>query len=419
MLNSDEASGNTLNFHSPQYLDELAKRETRCEELCSEMAALETFINTADSLSEDMLSYALEKYVLADKISVEEVGQATELAWERVKLNLRRFQSDLYGYAKVINSGAERSVERLQMLMDMTESANTKPFKETVPVKKNAKFSINGAFQPKDIRPVLEDTNNVMDFYDKVLLPYLKQIDQLLNTVEPDQTWSDENAVRFDLFTAGKWMKNFKPLEEPDDRFRASAYVVRGVTAQGEKALYYSGPPDERGSSPKDWSYFMNTIRNLKLRYIKVPGQQPINSEENQLQVDSAKTIRQRISYLLGLARRIQAREGYDQKLSSELKRLERTADKLHSQAKQLDRDQLNKPQDEESQEPRRTNANNIIRDVVTIMTSLTRLVSDYNNTIAGQLRLIGALGYIADVELKAYEPPMEKPTPAIQEKLD
>ncbi len=407
-----------FNVLSNEHLAELERHQASTEKFMAEMASLENFFTYIENGDEALLSYALEKFQLTEVVSNEDVNRAAQQAWERVKVNLRRFQSDLFGYAKVIQSGSERLVERLEMLMDMANQANSKPFKEDVTVKKNAKFSVNGGFQPKDIRPVLEDTNNIHDFFDKVMLQYMKQIDKLLNTVELDQSWTDDTVMRFELFEASKWMKNYKELEEPDERFRAGTLVVRGITAQGEKALYYAGPPDTKTQNVKDWGYFINTIRTLRLRYIKVPNQKPINESDNTIKVDAPTTIRQRVGYLLGLAKRIASRKGYDQKISTEMRKIERSADKVRNLTRNM-RTQLDRRNVEEEKDEGRPNVSNIVKDLTVIMNAMTRMVNDYNNAVAQQLRLIGALGFVADLELKAYEAPLEKPKPEIQDKLD
>lgn len=406
-----------FNVLSNEYFKQLDDCAKRAETTCAEMSALENLFVALEGSDPSLISYALEKYELVEVVSNEDVNRAAVQAWERVKVNLRRFQSDLFGYAKVIQSGADRLVERLEMLQGIAEKANKVPFKDEITVRKNQKFAVNGGFQPFDIRPLLEDTNNTYDFFDKVLLPYMKQVDKLLNTVELNLTWTENTVMRFELFNAGKWMKNYKPLEQPDDRFRAAAYVVRGITAQGERAIYYSGPPDTKTENVKDWNYFINTIRNLRYRYLKIPGQQPLNESDNKIDVENATTIRQRLSYLIGIAKRIQSRKGYDQKISTELRKLERSADKVRNNTRTM-RTELDRRHVEEERDKGRPNVSNIVKDMSTIMNSMTRTVQDFNNAIAGQLRLAGALGFICDLELKAYEAPIEKPSPEVQEKL-
>lgn len=399
------------------YFNELDEHDKSSEQLCSEMVALENMLTVLEGTDPALISYALEKYELTGVVSNEDVNQAAIQAWERVKINLKRFQSDLFGYAKVIQSGADRLVERLEMLQGLADKANKAPFKEDLTVKKNQKFAIDGGFQPFDIRPLLEDTNNTFDFYDKALLPYMKQVDRLLSTVELDLSWTENTEMRFDLLSANHWMKNFKPLEEPDERFRAGALVVRGVTAQGERAIYYSGPPDAKTEAIKDWNYFINTIRSVRYRYLKIPGQQPLNESDNKIAVENPTTIRQRLNYLLGIAKRIQARKGYDQKISTELRKIERSAEKVRNSTRTM-RTQIDRNNIEEEHDVGRPNVSNIVKDISTIMTCMTRVVQDYNNALAGQLRLAGALGFICDLELKAYEAPIEKPEPQVQQKL-
>lgn len=412
-MTSDE-----VNLFPAEFMEKLATQQNKCEVICKEMASLESILSVIHTTDTALHKIALEQYNLTNVISVEDVNRAAEQAWDRVKMNLRRFQSDLFGYAKIIQSGSDRLVERLEMLHDMTDKTNKVPFKEEITIRKNQKFSINGGFQPFDIRPLLEDTNNIFDFHDKVMIPYMQQVDKLLNTVELNLTWTENTTMRFELFEASKWMKNFTVLEEPDDRFRAAAYVVRGITAQGERAIYYSGPPNTKTENIKDWNYFVNTIRNLRFRYIKVPSQQPINESDNRIEVENATTIRQRLAYLIGVAKRIQGRKGYDQKLSTELRKIERSADKVRNNTRNM-RTELDKRHTDEEKDPGRPNVSNIVKDISMIMNCMTRLVQDYNNAVAGQLRLVGALGFICDLELKAYEAPLESPKGEVKEKLD
>lgn len=416
MLNDDlnALNGNLL---SDTYLTSLESHLSRANDYCIEMDRLQKIFAVLEA-GPSLRSYALEKFELKEIVSTEDTDRAAIIAWDRVKVNLRRFQSDLYGYAKVIQSGADRLVERLEILRDISEKANDVPFKDKISIRKNKKFSINGGFQPFDIRPLLENTNNTFDFLDKVLLPFLKQVEKLLNDVDANQTWPDNTKMHFELLEASKWMKNFKPLKEPDDRFRIDASVVRGVTTQGDKAIYYSCLPETNTENPKDWNYFINTIKNIRYRFISIAGQQPINESDNTIDVENANTIRQRLGYLIGIAKRIQGRSGYDQKISTELRKLERSADKVRNNTRSI-RTQVNSINGDSAGDNESSNVSDIVKNLVTIVNSITRLVHDFNNAVAGQLRLTGALGFIADLELKAYEAPIEKPTPEIQERLD
>lgn len=406
-----------FNVLTEEQLIALETYEKKSKALQDEMESLDKLMLALESSDPSLHSYALEKFGFQSVVSIEDVNRSAIQAWDRVKNNLLRFQSDLFGYAKVIQSGADRLVDRLEMLTAVAEKANKVPFKDEIRVKKNQKFAINGKFEPHDIRPLMEDTNNTFDFYDKVMLPYLSQIDKLLQTVQVNETWTENTEMKFELFAANKWMKNFKVLEQPDDRFRAAAFVVRGITAQDEKALYYSGPNETKTEDVKDWGYFINTIRGMRFRYLKIPGQEPLNESDNRIDVDNATTIRQRLSYLRGVAKRIQSRKGYDQKISAGLRNIERSAEKLRNAAGQA-RTETGQHTTDEQQVEGKSSVSNIVKDMSTVITSLIRLVNDYNNVMAGQLRLTGALGFVADLELKAYEAPIEKPDTEVKEKL-
>lgn len=363
-----------------------------------------------------MMSYALEKYGLDDVISNEDINKSAQQVWDRTKLNLRRYQSDLFGYARVIQSGADRAVERLEMLHEMAEKVGREPIKETVRINKPAKFGIDGKFEPKDIRPLLTQTQDLFDFYDKVLLNYMKDVGQVILKVEPNHKWTDDTLMKFEKYSAKAWMSKFFEVEN-DERFRAGSFVVRSVTAQGNKAIFYSGPTVAKTETIKDWDFMINTIRNLKMKYFTVPGLKPSNDEDNTVQVEAGTAIRQRLNYLLGTAKRIQQRQGYDKKISSELRKMESDAERLRNKVRSM-RTQVNDNVGEEETDEGRPVVSDIVKDLVMIMNSMTRLVTDYNNGIAAMLRLVGALGYVADLELKAYEAPLKKPTQEVVEKV-
>lgn len=395
----------------------IEKYEKSLEAISLEM---ESLVNIAQLLetnpNEAMLSYALEKYDLQRTISSEDINKSAQQVWDRTKLNLRRYQSDLFGYAKVIQSGADRAVERLEMLHEMAEKVGREPIKETIRINKPVKFGIDGKFEPKDIRPLLTQTQDLFDFYDKVLLNYMKDVDQIILKVEIDHKWTDETLMKFEKYSAKTWMSKFFEVEN-DERFRAGAFVVRSVTAQGNKAIFYSGPTVAKTETIKDWDFMINTIRNLKLKYFTVPGLKPSNDEENSVPVEAGTAIRQRLNYLLGTAKRIQQRHGYDKKISSELRKMESDAERLRNKVRGM-RTQVSKKVGEEETDAGRPVVSDIVKDLVMIMNSMTRLVTDYNNGIAAMLRLIGALGYVADQELKAYEAPLKKPTQEVVEKV-
>lgn len=400
-------------------LDALSKHEDNLNSLGVEMMNLQnlaSFIETKPSL--EMFNYALNKYGLTQSISVEDINKSAQVVWDRTKLNLRRYQSELFSYAKIINSGAERAVERLEMLYEMAGNVQKDPYTETITVNKNKKYGIDGVFEPKDIRPLMGQTQNIFDFYDKVLLNYMKDVDQVILKVELDHKWTDDTLMKFEKYSAQKWMSNYIEVKEPDERFRVSSLLVHSVVCQNNKAIYYSGPTEAKTETIKDWQFMVNTIRRFKLKYYTVPGMKPVNEEDNQVQVDNPNSIKQRINFILGTASRIKNRVGYDKKISAELRKLEVDCEKLRNKSRTI-RTEVKPGVGEEETTPGKPPVSDIVKDLVAIMNSMTRLVTDYNNCLAGQLRLIGALGYVADLELKAFEAPIKKPTEETVEKTD
>lgn len=402
-------------------LEDMDLHETRLSTLGLEMESLCHVASLLETKpSREMLSYALEKYGLTQVISNEDENKSAQVVWDRTKMNLRRYQSELFSYAKIIQSGAESAVERLEMMYEMAGNIQADPYKESITLNKNKKYGIDGKFEPKDIRPLMDQTQNLLDFFDKVLLNYMKDVDKILLKVELDHNWSDDTLMQFDKYDAIKWMRNSVDAKD-EERPNSTAHVVRSVISQGDKAIYYYDPTavksNKDNETTKDWRFAVNTIKRLRLKYRTIPGMKPLNEEDNVIPVGNAGSIKQRITYILGIAKRIMARGGYDKKISAELRKMEVDAEKVRNKARGL-RDETTKvsgrdtnPDEENVSRPIATD---IVKDLVQIMTSMTRLVTDYNNGLAGQLRLIGALGYVADLELKAFEAPMKKPTEEI-----
>ncbi|MBW6072822.1 hypothetical protein, partial [Pseudomonas aeruginosa] len=164
-------------------------------------------------------------------------------------------------------------------------------------------FNINGEFKPLDIRPVLEQTQNTIDFYDKVFMPYLTAIDKTFNNLTLDQEWTDDSTIRFEIFNAKRWMKGAIEVDQ-DDRFRVNATLFRSELTQGNKALYFSGPSETKTEQLKDWQFMVNSIRDFRFKYYTVPEQKPLNEQDNKVEVSNINAVRQRLGVLLGLARR-------------------------------------------------------------------------------------------------------------------
>ncbi|QBX32250.1 virion structural protein [Pseudomonas phage PA1C] len=380
---------------------------------------LDTFIQSNyDTASPEMLAYAVEKFGLTDVVSTEDISDSSRQVWERTKLEIKRANSDLYGYAKVLMAGIDRTVERITMLYEMASNLNgTKPFKSEIELRKAKKFNINGEFKPLDIRPVLEQTQNTIDFYDKVFMPYLTAIDKTFNNLTLDQEWTDDSTIRFEIFNAKRWMKGAIEVDQ-DDRFRVNATLFRSELTQGNKALYFSGPSETKTEQLKDWQFMVNSIRDFRFKYYTVPEQKPLNEQDNKVEVSNINAVRQRLGVLLGLAKRLQSRKGYDQKISAQLRKLEQSAEKIRVKAGQLRQSQGRKKPGAEERDEARPSVSNVVNDLTMILNNVMRMIIDYNNTLAGMIRLIAGLAMVADLELKAYQAPLRKPTEEEQKRL-
>ena len=397
------------------YADKLDKLMSGMES----MERLDIFIqNNYTTASPEMLAYAVDKFGLTDVISKEDISDSSRQVWERTKLEIKRANSDLYGYAKVLMAGIDRTVERLNMYYDMSSNlGSAKPFKPEISLRKAKRFNINGEFSPTDIRPVLEQTQNTIDFYDKVFMPYLVAIDKTFNSLSLDEAWTDESTIKFEVFNAKRWMRGAIEVEK-DERFRVNASVFRSGLTQGNKAIYFSGPGETKTDQLQDWQFIVNSIRDFRFKYYTVPEQKPLNDQDNVIKVSNVNSIRQRVGILLNLAKRLQAREGYDKKISVLLRKLEQSAERIRVKAGQLRQDQGQNKQGEEERDEARPSVSDVVTDITMILNNVMRMIIDYNNAVAGMVRLIAGLALVADLELKAYQAPLRKPTEEEQKNL-
>lgn len=372
-----------------------------------------------DQPDRGMFNYSLEKFadvIPGWQLSFEDISNSSKKVWDRSALNLKKLQVDSIEYAKVINIGTDRLVERTNMLYEQSQAIKNEPYKKDFTLKSPKKFNIDGKYEPKDVSPIINVAMSTLNFYDKVFLKFMDSVGRLFDKLSFDHDFTKEAGVDFSAFVPKNWMTKALPVEK-DDRFRVSAPLFRTPTSQGNRALYASGPPDTKTEEIIDWSFMVNTVRDFSFRYYTVKELRPASEEALVVEVERVDNVRQRLAQLLAISKKLQSRKGYESKLAGMLRKIQISGEKIRQKAGSFKAEidptdkQLNAAEDKEKQIKGRPAVSDIVQSVTLMINNVARMVTDYNNALAGILRTLGALTYVAELELKAYQPPLRKPT--------
>ena len=366
-----------------------------------------------------MFQYALEKYsdvIPGAHYSLEDISNSSKKVWDRSVEQLKKLQTETIEYARVINIGSDRLVEKTNMLYEQASNTKNKAYKPEFTLKFPKKFNIDGKYEPKDTGRIISLATSAFAFYDQVFMKFIDDVTKILDKLSFDHEFTDKSGINFAPYAPTNWMAKAEPVEK-DDRFRVAAPLFRTPAVQGNRALYASGPTETKTDEIKNWAFIVNTVRDFSFRYYTVRELKPANQEALIVEVDRADNVRSRLAQLLAISKRFQSRKGYESKLAGALRKLQVSGERVRMKAgtfkaeidpadKQADRD-LNK----EKQIKGRPAVSDIVQSITLMITNVARMVVDYNNCMAGILRTLGGLTYVAELELKAYQPPLRKPT--------
>lgn len=378
-------------------------------------AALEDQRQSPDA---NMFNYALEKYAdVAPKeyLSLEDISNSSKKVWDKSVLNLKKLQSETVEYARVINIGVDRLVEKTEMLYTRASNIKDKPYQTSFTIKSPAKFNIDGKYEPKDVTRIISLATSAFAFYDKVFLKFMDGVSRIFDKLSFDHEFTDDAGIDFSPFTPTAWMAKAVPVEK-DDRFRVSTPLYRTPAVQGNRALFASGPTETKTEDIKNWAFMVNTVRDFSFRYYTVKDLRTGNTGSLEVEVDQINSVRQRLSQLLVLSKRFQGRKGYESKLAGALRKIQITGEKVRTKAGQFkaepEEDEKVKPDPNspDKQIKGRPAISDIVQSITLMINNVSRMVTDYNNCMAGITRTLGALVFVAEIELRQYQPPMRKP---------
>ncbi|WDS62339.1 virion structural protein [Pseudomonas phage D6] len=363
-----------------------------------------------------MFQYALEKFSdVAPKeyLSLEDISNSSKKIWDKSVESLKQLQTETIEYARVINLGADKLAAKVNMLYEQTQAIKNPPYKSEFTLKSPKKFNIDGQYEPKDITRIITLANSAFAFYDKAFLKYIDEVAKVFDKLTFNNDFTEETGIDFSKLTPQLWM--LKPEQvEHDDRIRVAAPLFRTPPVQGNKALYASGPIEQEGEEPTmNWATMVNTVRDFSFRYYTVRELQGPGQDGLVVEVDKMSAIQQRLSQLLALSKRFQSRKGYESKLAQSLRRIQISGEKVRTKAGQFkaEPDDADKQDEENKSVKGRPAISDIVQSVTLMINNVARMVTDYNNALAGVLRTLGGLTYVAELELQAYQPPLRKPT--------
>ncbi len=340
-------------------------------------------------------------------VSNEELTEHSNTVWVRTEASARKALVNLKSYSDVIVAGTKRLSEELTMLGKVGDGIKlSKPVKDTITLKNPTRFTINGKFEPVNVRPILSEFQNLMDFNDKVLIPYAEVINSLLETVEFNEKFLSGYAGDPSAFSADKWLKGLMEVTN-DERFKEGSNAFKGPTFNANRAIYYQGPisefPKEHESVKAQWELLTKSLSSIKFKClsdiaVKVEG----GDKEVSFKVSNINSIKQRTGILEGVMRRMLAKAN---NINVHLDNIDKTLNlcsAIMGKAKdaKVDSDNTNYPSE-----------NKVFIDSLALLRNEIRLTFEYYNVTSMFLKIIGSLAYICDVELKTYSAPVVKPT--------
>lgn len=362
-----------------------------------------------------MFQYALEKYADVaprEYLSLEDISNSSKKVWDKSVEALKQLQVETIEYAKVIQVGGERLAGKTNLLYEQAQAIKNPPYKEEFTLKSPKKFNIDGEYQPKDITRIITLTNSIFAFYDKAFLQYMEEVTKVFDKLAFNNDFTQETGVDFSKLTPQSWMLKPEPVEK-DERIRVASPIFRTPAIQGNKALYASGPIEVKDGSLMNWATMVNTVRDFSFRYYTVRDLKGPGNDGLVVEVDQLNAIQQRLSQLLALSKRFQSRRGYESKLAGALRKIQMSGEKVRTKAGQFNTepDDADKQDEKDNSVKGRPAISDIVQSVTLMINNVARMVTDYNNALAGVLRTLGGLTYVAELELRAYQPPLRKPT--------
>lgn len=360
---------------------------------------------------ENVAESLILKHYLDTVISIETITEHSNSIWVRTEASATKALVNLKQYQSVIMAGANRLTEELQMLSNVANGIKVKkPHTTELTIKKPIRYIVDGKFEPTNIRPLLVEFQNLLDFNQKVLLPYSEICTDLLDSVEFNEEFLKDFNTNPSTLTATQWLRGAEVVESDseDDNGKATVPVYKGKTFNANRSLIYHGPEaeftDTFESKKSQWDLVVKSLSTIKFKCSKDPTVQSPNDEAAEFTVSGVTGIRQRTDILNGVIKRMLSKANDINKHLDSVAKLLKICSNIKDNANSVKTD----PDVTTTDHP---TPNRVFMESLMLLRNQIRLTFEYYNVMSVFLRLVGSLSYICDLELKAYSEPITKPT--------
>lgn len=349
------------------------------------------------------------------RISTEQLTENAETLWLRTERIHKRAIENLKKYNNTIYIGITRLNEELETLGRVAEALTVKkPYKEEINISKINRFTVNGKFEPDNVRPLLSEFQNLITFNDKVLFRFADIAYDLLNNVNFDEDFLSRFDVDLEIFKPKVWLHGYKPVDVTrDKRFNERASVYKGLTFNSNRAIYYTGISEDFKESFESgrhkWVLTQKTLVGLRFKCLNDRTVRLIQQKGLTHKVSSLMSIKQRINLITGITKRLLARKRDINRHLDNLERLYRSCNDIQAKAKSVKPLDPKKANDQSAARPF-PSENKVFIESLAIYRNVVRLVFDYHNVVSIFLRILGSQAHLLDTELKAYNEPMVNP---------
>lgn len=357
----------------------------------------------------------IETYNKSYTYSNEVLTENSVLLWTRTETSLKKSLENLKKYHEVINAGVHRLSEELAMLGRVADDIKAKkPFKTELKIKNPNRFTINGKFEPHNVRPLLSEFQNLLDFGDKILNRFGEVTFDLLNNVTFDDKFLDGYNVDLTAFKAKNWLRGLETVDSNHDkRFKEKQTVYKGQTFNSNRAIYYVGPADDMSgdfeSNRHKWALTQKTLASLRFKCLNDKSVKLIEQKNLEFKTSNLTNIKQRCNILSGMLKRLLARRREINRLLDNIQKIYTACSDIKTKAERVEALKFDSDNEQSNARPF-PSENKVFIESLVLYRNAIRITFDYYNVISIFLRILGSQAYLCDLELKAYSEPVVNP---------
>lgn len=347
-----------------------------------------------------------------EQLSIEALTDSANATWTRTQASFESTVKNLKKYHEVIYAGINRLYEEINMLSNITDDMKTKkPYKDEITISKLNRFTVNGKLEPSNVRPLMVEFQNLINFGDKILSRYGDVVFDLLTSVNFDEKFLSEFEVDLSAFSSKAWLHGSIEVDTiRDKRFKEKQTVNKGSTFNSNRAIYYVGPPDDISKgfeSPRHkWTLTKSTLTSLRFKCLNDSQVRFLEDKATPVKVSNLMSVKQRCGILSGMLKRLIAKK---RDVNKQLDNIDRVLTACIDIKNKADNVKEVKSEEEPQSSPF-PSENKVFIEAMALYRNNVRLTFDYYNAVSIFLRLMGSQAALCDKEIKAYSEPMTNP---------